>query len=242
MYEVSDELRAVSAVNPLPITIPGIPPVNVSQINGSSISLGQTTMAASVPVTWASDQSAVTANAGTNLNTSALLTTSAHDAAFGTAGSADAQVRTVQGVASMTPLQVQSNTANLATETTVGTVATNTTRATTTLSYISAGATEDEHAVKATAGRLHSILATNTAAAVAFLKCENDTAANTAPGTDTPEFRLAIPGATTGAGFIAANVDWPFATAWTCWIVTGAADSDVAEVGANAVMVNYSFE
>lgn len=48
----------------------------------------------------------VTANAGTNLNTSALLTTSAHDAAFGTAGSADAQVRTVQGIASMTPLLV----------------------------------------------------------------------------------------------------------------------------------------
>lgn len=35
-----------------------------------------------------------------------LLTTSAHDAAFGTAGAADAQVRTVQGVASMTPLLV----------------------------------------------------------------------------------------------------------------------------------------
>lgn len=57
----------------------------------------------------------VTANAGTNLNTSSLLTTSAHDAAFGTAGSADAQVRSVQGIASMTPLQVQSNGANLAT-------------------------------------------------------------------------------------------------------------------------------
>lgn len=66
----------------------------------------------------------VTANAGTNLNTSALLTTSAHDAAFGTAGSADAQVRTVQGIASMTPLQVQSNSANLATETTLGNVLT----------------------------------------------------------------------------------------------------------------------
>ena len=48
----------------------------------------------------------ITANAGTNLNTSSLLTTSAHDAAFGTAGSADAQVRTIQGVASMTPLLV----------------------------------------------------------------------------------------------------------------------------------------
>lgn len=52
----------------------------------------------------------VTANAGTNLNTSALLTTAAHDAALGTAGSADAQVRTVQGVASMTPLVVNPST------------------------------------------------------------------------------------------------------------------------------------
>lgn len=54
---------------------------------------------------------AVVANAGTNLNTSALLTTSAHDAAFGTAGSADAQVRTVQGITSMTPLLVNPGTA-----------------------------------------------------------------------------------------------------------------------------------
>jgi hypothetical protein len=53
----------------------------------------------------------VTANAGTNLNTSALLTTAAHDAAFGTAGSADAQVRSIQGIASMTPVQVSQATA-----------------------------------------------------------------------------------------------------------------------------------
>lgn len=53
----------------------------------------------------------VTANAGTNLNTSSLLTTTAHDAAFGTAGSADTQVRTVQGIASMTPLLVNPGTA-----------------------------------------------------------------------------------------------------------------------------------
>lgn len=54
----------------------------------------------------------ITANAGTNLNTSALLTTSAHDAAFGTAGSADAQVRTIQGVASMTPVTINGANAN----------------------------------------------------------------------------------------------------------------------------------
>ncbi len=48
----------------------------------------------------------VTANAGTNLNTSALLTTTAHDAALGTAGAADAQVRSIQGIASGTPVEV----------------------------------------------------------------------------------------------------------------------------------------
>jgi hypothetical protein len=66
----------------------------------------------------------VTANAGTDLNTSALLTTTAFNSAFGTAGTADTQVATVQGIASMTPLQVQSNSANIATETTLDSILT----------------------------------------------------------------------------------------------------------------------
>lgn len=51
---------------------------NLIQVGGSPITLGQKTAANSLPVTWASDQSAltisgtVTANAGTNLNTSLL--------------------------------------------------------------------------------------------------------------------------------------------------------------------------
>jgi len=51
---------------------------NITQVGGSSITLGQKTMANSFPVVIASDQSAVpisgsvTANAGTNLNTSLL--------------------------------------------------------------------------------------------------------------------------------------------------------------------------
>ena len=113
----------------------------------------------------------------------------------------------------------------------------------TTLSFISAGATEDEHAVCTGPCTLYSILVTNTNAAVRYLKCENDTAANTAPGTDTPEFRIAVPGATTGAG---ASHSFPvganFATALTCWLVTGAADSDVAEVAANDLMVFYTYK
>lgn len=113
-----------------------------------------------------------------------------------------------------------------------------------TLSYISAGATEDEHAVCAGPCTLYWIAATNTNAAVRYLKCENDTTSGTAPGTDTPELRFAIPGAATGAGNNPLNlsVGLNFSTALTCWLVTGAADSDVAEVAANELMVNYGFK
>lgn len=92
---------------------------DTTSIDAKIPALGQALAAASVPVVLTAAQlttltpvSTVTANAGTNLNTSALLTTTAHDAAFGTAGSADAQVRSIQGIASMTPVQVSQATAS----------------------------------------------------------------------------------------------------------------------------------
>ena len=111
------------------------------------------------------------------------------------------------------------------------------------LKYTSVGSTEDEHAVKATAGVLYSVIATNTNAAVRYFRCANLTAANTAPGTSTPIIDLAIPGAATGAGFSHTfPVGLTFSTALTCWLVTGAADSDVAEVAANEIKVLYSYK
>lgn len=108
----------------------------------------------------------------------------------------------------------------------------------------SAGSTEDEHEVKATAGRLFSVTATNTNAAVRYLRCANLTAANTTPGTSTVLFGFAVPGATTGAGltvnFGPSGV--AFSTALTCWLVTGAADTDVAEVAANELKVVYAYK
>jgi hypothetical protein len=355
----------------------------------------------------------VTANAGTNLNTSALLTTSAHDAAFGTAGTPDAQVRSIQGIASGTPVGVQSNGANLATESTVGglltsatftgrfptafasadNIAAQTATALHGLTYIwdganwdrwtgavsqsgtwnitnisgtvslptgaataalqdgiikdgtgdttqanvsngnvhfnmqrindavplmgagntgtgsprvteatdsqlsagvgatgdaaatagstgsinaklrlmssqldaiqtavqlidddqtgasvhyrtSAGTTEDEHEVKGSAGRLVSITATNTNAAVRYLRCANQVIGSTTPGTTTVFLGLAIPGATTGAGFTTnfGPAGIAFSTGLTCWLVTGAADTDVAEVAANEIKVIYSYK
>lgn len=233
----------------------------------------------------------VTANAGTNLNTSALLTTSAHDAAFGTAGSADSQVRTVQGIASMTPLQVQSNSASLATEASVDglegglggasdaaatagstgsvtaklrlmtsqldTISTNLSSLLTSSQLVdddqtgasvhyrtSAGTTEDEHEVKGSAGRLFSITATNTNAAARYLRCANQVIGSTTPGTTTVFLGLAIPGATTGAGFTTnfGPMGIAFSTGLTCWLVTGAADTDVAEVAANEIKVIYTYK
>jgi hypothetical protein len=112
----------------------------------------------------------------------------------------------------------------------------------TALRYISVGVTEDKHTVKDTPGTLFSITATNTNAAVRYIKCENDTTANTTVGSETPEWSFAIPSTLAGGPLNYAPPLGVVFTALTCWIVTGAADSDVAEVAANEIMVNYSFK
>jgi hypothetical protein len=107
--------------------------------------------------------------------------------------------------------------------------------------YSSAGATEDEHAVKASAGTLYSITATNTNAEERYLRCNTNVIASTTPGTDTPEIDLAIPGQTTGSGItFSFPVGYSFSTGLTCWLVTGAADTDVTEVAANEIKLFYS--
>ena len=64
---------------------------NIAQFGGTNVTLGQKAMASSMPVVLASDQASipvsgtVTANAGTNLNTSALATSANLTTLFGTA-------------------------------------------------------------------------------------------------------------------------------------------------------------
>lgn len=108
----------------------------------------------------------------------------------------------------------------------------------------SAGSTEDEHEIKGSAGRLFSITATNTNAAVRYLRCANQVIGSTTPGTTTVFLGLAIPGATTGAGFTTnfGPMGIAFSTGLTCWLVTGAADTDVAEVAANEIKVMYTYK
>jgi hypothetical protein len=111
--------------------------------------------------------------------------------------------------------------------------------ATTLERYISAGATEDENEFKATAGVLVGISAYNNhASADAFLKCTNLTAANQAPGTSAIFYSMLIP---FGGGFVDSEINATFSVALSCYIVLGEADTDVAEVAANDVVVNLRY-
>lgn len=103
---------------------------------------------------------------------------------------------------------------------------------------------DDETAVCTGPCTVYSVTAFNHAAAAAFVSCENDTAANTTPGSETAaagEPMLEIPGSTTGAGF---TVAWPvgisFDTALTCWIHTGEAESDATDAATDDVRVIWS--
>ena len=109
---------------------------------------------------------------------------------------------------------------------------------------VSVGTTEDEHEIKGSAGRLFSISVTNTNAAVRYLRCANQVIGSTTPGTTTVFYGMAIPGATTGAGFTVnfGPMGIAFSTGLTCWLVTGAAETDVAEVAANEINVNYTYK
>jgi len=91
---------------------------------------------------------------------------------------------------------------------------------------------------------VYTIVAFNHAAASAFLRCENDTSANTTPGSETasdgePDFE--IPGATTGAGYVVNYaVGASFSTALTCWIATGEAATDNTDAATDDVSVQFT--
>jgi len=106
---------------------------------------------------------------------------------------------------------------------------------------ISQGSTEDEHEVKGSAGRLFAINATNTNAAVRYLRCANQVIGSTTPGTTTVFYGMALP-AGGGIGVSFGSKGIAFSTGLTCWLVTGAAETDVAEVAANEINVNYVYE
>jgi hypothetical protein len=103
---------------------------------------------------------------------------------------------------------------------------------------------ETEEQVKATAGQLYWIHATNQATAARYLKVYNATAANVTVGTTTPVLTFAIPtqGDSKGAGFVLGIPNGiAFGTAITVAATTGVADNDTGAPGANEVIVNLGY-
>lgn len=107
---------------------------------------------------------------------------------------------------------------------------------------LNSAASTNATTVKASAGQVYMITASNTNAAVRYLKLYNK-ASNPTVGSDTPVLVFAIPGNTAGAG---TNIPVPdsgiaFSTGIAFALVTGAADSDNTGVAANEIIVNMAY-
>jgi hypothetical protein len=104
-----------------------------------------------------------------------------------------------------------------------------------------AGANQDATAVKASAGTLYMIAATNVNAAVRFLKFYD--LASGATSASTPVLTLAVPGATTGAGIVVPlPVGLAFGTGISLRLTTGMADNDANAITSGDVAVSLAYK
>lgn len=104
-------------------------------------------------------------------------------------------------------------------------------------------ATTNATNLKASGGNVYTIIATNTNAAVRFLKLYNKASAPTV-GTDTPVMTLPIPGNTAAAGFTldTGGMGIAFGTGIGYATTTGVADSDTGAVAANEVVATILYK
>jgi hypothetical protein len=112
-FNVGGVLTGVSASTPLPVTLEnsgGLSNVNLVDVGGAAIALGQTTQSASLPVTIASNQSAIpVSQSGTWTDTVTQATAANLNATvvgLGTAGTPSGGVVSIQGVSSGTVVPV----------------------------------------------------------------------------------------------------------------------------------------
>lgn len=103
---------------------------------------------------------------------------------------------------------------------------------------LNSAATTNATSVKASAGQVYSIVATNTNASARYLKLYNKASAPTV-GTDTPVQVYMLPAG--GGVSIALPVGMVFSTGIALATTTGAADSDTGAVAANEIIVNLTF-
>jgi hypothetical protein len=161
-------------------------------------------------------------------STGALHVTASNAAAVGTAGTAAADVLTVQGIASMTPLLATPSPA-----TSGGlSIARDIDLDNSTLTV-----------VKAAAGQLYGWHITNTSTATVFVKFYNATSGTL--GTGTPVLTIGIPGNATDDTLAIANMGdhgIAFSTGICVGAGTGVADADNTDPGANAVVANIYYK
>lgn len=103
-------------------------------------------------------------------------------------------------------------------------------------------ATTNATVIKASAGTLGSISASNVNAAARYLKLYNKATAPTV-GTDVPVWTLIIPGNTAGAGFVMSLPPQgiKFSTGISFALTTESTDAGTTAVAADEIVVNYSY-
>ncbi len=201
------------------------------------------TIACWVPDTTAPDVGAIAVNAlvnsaGTPLATgsgsngvtvlrTALATDSPGIITTGTAGSASSQVLSIQGIASMTPVQTSLTPVTTGGLSILSTITPNNTTAV---------------VVKSGAGQLYKVRATNNSGTIAYIKIYNATSATA--GSGTPVDRIMIPAATTnGAGIVdTTDIGAAYSTGITYCLTTGIADNDTGAPAASTYLVTFYYK
>lgn len=171
--------------------------------------------------------------------------TAAKQPALGTAGSASADVITVQGIASGTAIAVSVASLPSHAVTNAGTFAVQQAAIATggaTPGKLICANTTNATSVKASAGTLYTVIATNLNAAMRYLKFYNKASAPTV-GSDTPVLVIGIPGNTAGAGIVvpipACGIN--FGTGIAFAVTTGIADADSTAVAASEIAISYAY-
>jgi hypothetical protein len=216
------------------ITVQGVASMTAIKVDGSGVTQ---------PVSGT-----ITANAGTgtmavsaaSLPLPSGASTAAKQAALGTAGSASADVLSVQGIASMTALKVDGSGVTQPVSGNVGLAPQTSGGLSVSRLIAAAGSNQDQTQVKASAGQIFGWDIYCTQAAARYVKIYNKAAPTSA---DTPVLTLLIPGNAAGAGNnkeIANGIS--FGTAIGFRITTGYADNDAGTATAGDVIVNVEYK
>jgi hypothetical protein len=205
------------------LTVQGVASMTPLKVDGSAVTQPVSGTVTATGTFWQATQPVSLAS----VPLPAGAATAAKQPALGAAGSASADVLSVQGIAAGTPL---------------GAALQATTSGGSTPYRLVSAATTNAASVKGSAGVLYSYSAFNLNAAPRYLKFFDKATAPTL-GTDTPVLVVMIPGGTTGAGVVKSfAVGVQFSNGIAVAVVGGMADSDATAIGAAECCVNATFK